>query len=76
MAVEIKMPEKGLIDQNRFIAELQGSGVAGVAISPIDPSRQSVMLNELAGNTLLVPTTRTHHTQARCATSVCTITCG
>ncbi len=65
--VEVKMPEKGLVDQNRFIKELQSSNVAGVAISPIDPNRQSVMLNELAGKMLLV----THDSDAPYTSRLC-----
>ncbi len=66
-SVQVMMPQKGLVDQNRFIKELLGSDVAGVAISPIDPSRQSALLNELAGDTLLV----THDSDAPYAKRLC-----
>lgn len=67
--VEIMMPSDGLADQNKFIHELLERDVDGVAISPIDPSKQSALLNQLAKKSLLV----THDSDAPFADRLCYI---
>jgi ribose transport system substrate-binding protein len=67
--VEVMMPREGLADQNRFIRELLERDVDGVAISPVDPNKQSALLNQLAKKTLLV----THDSDAPYADRLCYI---
>ncbi len=68
--VRVIMPKEGLDDQNKFIRELlEQDDVDGVAISPIDPSRQSVLLKRIAEKTYLV----THDSDAPYSERLCYI---
>src|SRR6185436_17542187 len=47
--LEFKIPSDGTAaEQRRIIDDLLAKGVSGIAISPVDPSNQTQMLNELA----------------------------
>ncbi len=67
--VEIMMPKDGLTDQNKFIHDLLEREVSGVAISPVDPSKQATLLNQVAKQTLLL----THDSDAPYTDRMCYI---
>src|SRR6476660_6324229 len=47
--VEFKIPSDGTAaEQRRIIDDLLAKGVAGIAISPVDPTNQTPMINEIA----------------------------
>src|SRR5258708_37204318 len=47
--VEFKIPSDGTAaEQRRIIDDLMAKGVSGIAISPVDPSNQTQMINDLA----------------------------
>lgn len=48
------MPVEGISDQKRIIEDLLTRGIDGIAISPIDPSNQSDILNQAAKRTKLI----------------------
>jgi len=48
------MPVEGISDQKRVIEDLLTRGIDGIAISPIDPSNQSDILNQAAKRTKLI----------------------
>ena len=53
--VEFKIPSDGTAaEQRRIIDDLLAKGVAGIAISPVDPSNQTPMINEVAKKVLVV----------------------
>jgi ribose transport system substrate-binding protein len=53
--VEFKIPSDGTAaEQRRIIDDLMAKGVSGIAISPVDPSNQTQMLNELAKKILVI----------------------
>lgn len=52
--VLVKMPAEGVGDQKRILEDLLTQGVDGVAVSPIDPTGQRDILNEVAANTISI----------------------
>ena len=53
--VEFKIPSDGTAaEQRRIIDDLLAKGIAGIAISPVDPSNQTPMINEIAKQVLVV----------------------
>ena len=53
--VDFRIPGDGTAaTQQRDVDDLLSKGVNGIAISPIDPSNQTAMLNNIASQTLLV----------------------
>ena len=53
--VEFKIPSDGTAaEQRRIIDDLMAKGVSGIAISPVDPSNQTQMINDLAKQILVV----------------------
>ena len=53
--LEFKIPGDGsAATQRRILDDLLASGVDGIAISPIDPANQTLFLNEVAKQTLLI----------------------
>jgi ribose transport system substrate-binding protein len=53
--VEFRIPADGTAaEQQRLIDDLLAKGIAGIAISPVDPKNQSSMLNRAASQTLVV----------------------
>lgn len=53
--VEFKIPSDGTAaEQRRIIDDLMARGVSGIAISPVDPSNQTQMINELAKRILVI----------------------
>lgn len=51
---EVLMPPKGVVDQKRMMEALLAKGIDGVAVSPIDADNQTLFLNEVAANTILI----------------------
>ncbi len=51
---QVFMPVEGISDQKRIIEDLLTRGIDGIAISPIDPSNQSDILNQAAKRTKLI----------------------
>jgi ribose transport system substrate-binding protein len=53
--VEFKIPSDGTAaEQRRIIDDLMAKGVSGIAISPVDPSNQTQMINDLAKQILVI----------------------
>lgn len=53
--VEFKIPSDGTAaEQRRIIDDLMAKGVSGIAISPVDPSNQTQMINDLAKQVLVI----------------------
>jgi ribose transport system substrate-binding protein len=53
--VEFRIPSDGTAaEQRRIIDDLMAKGVAGIAISPVDPSNQTQMINNLAKQILVI----------------------
>jgi ribose transport system substrate-binding protein len=52
--VSVHMPAEGIADQKRIVEDLLVRGVDGVAISLIDPSNQTTLVNEIASQTKLI----------------------
>lgn len=50
----VLMPAGGITNQKQMVEDLMTRGVDGIAISPIDPSNQTGLLNEAAKRTLLI----------------------
>jgi ribose transport system substrate-binding protein len=67
--VEVLMPAEGITDQKRMIEDLITKGVDGIAVSPIDPTNQTEMLNRAAKYTTLI----THDSDAPESNRVCYI---
>jgi ribose transport system substrate-binding protein len=51
---ETLMPVEGISDQKRMIEDLLTRGVDGIAVSPIDPSNQTELLNKAAKRAKLI----------------------
>ena len=55
MEVEFKIPPDGTAaEQRRIVDDLMAKGVSGIAISPVDPTNQTQMINEIAKQVLVV----------------------
>lgn len=53
--VEFKIPSDGTAaEQRRIIDDLMAKGVSAIAISPVDPSNQTQMINDLAKKILVI----------------------
>lgn len=53
--LEFKIPSDGTAaEQRRIIDDLLAKGVSGIAISPVDPSNQTQMINDLARRLLVI----------------------
>ncbi len=65
--LQVKMPPEGAADQQRMVEELLTLGVAGVAISPIDPDHQTDMLKAIAERSKLI----THDSDAPKSDRLC-----
>jgi ribose transport system substrate-binding protein len=53
--VEFKIPSDGTAaEQRRIIDDLLAKGVSGIAISPVDPTNQTQMINDLAKRLLVI----------------------
>ena len=53
--VEFKIPSDGTAaEQRRIIDDLVAKGVSGIAISPVDPTNQTKMINDLAKRLLVI----------------------
>lgn len=69
VAVSVHMPAEGIADQKRIVQDLLTVGVDGIAISPIDPTNQSGLINEAARSSLVV----THDSDAPGTSRLCYI---
>jgi ribose transport system substrate-binding protein len=55
ISVEFKIPEDGTAaTQTRILDDLLAKGIDGVAISPVDPANETLKLNEVAKQAMLV----------------------
>jgi ribose transport system substrate-binding protein len=55
VTVEFKIPADGTAaEQKRIVDDLMAKGVDGIAISPVDPTNQTQMINEMAKQVLVV----------------------
>ena len=52
--VTVHMPAEGLADQKRMLEDLLAQGIDGIAVSPIDPTNQVEVLDQVARRTLLI----------------------
>jgi ribose transport system substrate-binding protein len=53
--VEFKIPPDGTAaEQRRIVDDLLAKGVSGIAISPVDPTNQTQMINDIAKQVLVV----------------------
>lgn len=53
--VEFKIPSDGTAaEQRRIVDDLMAKGVSAIAISPVDPSNQTQMINDLAKRILVI----------------------
>lgn len=52
--VSVHMPAEGIADQKRIVEDLIVRGVSGMAISPIDPSNQTSLINEATAHTKVI----------------------
>jgi ribose transport system substrate-binding protein len=53
--VEFKIPSEGTAaEQKRIVDDLLARGVAGIAMSPVDPQNQTQMINDVAKQVLVV----------------------
>jgi ribose transport system substrate-binding protein len=52
--VSVHMPAEGIADQKRIVEDLIVRGVSGMAISPIDPSNQTSLINEAIAHTKVI----------------------
>lgn len=53
--VEFKIPPDGsAAEQRRIVDDLMAKGISGIAISPVDPTNQTQMINEIAKQVLVV----------------------
>src|SRR5687768_2326187 len=48
------LPAETVEEQQRLVLEAAGRGVAGIAISPLDPARQAGLINQAAARTKVV----------------------
>ena len=51
--VEFRLGDGTAAEQKRIVDDLLAKGVAGLAISPVDPANQTAMLNEAAGKAVV-----------------------
>lgn len=66
--VLVRKPPNGTADeQKRILQDLLVVGVAGIAVSPVDPQNQTAFLDEIAGRTLLI----THDSDAPASRRLC-----
>ncbi len=55
LEVEFRTPSDGTAaEQKRILDDLLAQGVAGIAISPVDPANQTQIINEAAKHTLII----------------------
>ena len=54
LTCEILMPDSEIVDQKRIIESLVAKEIDGIAVSPIDPQKQTPVLNEVAASTILI----------------------
>lgn len=55
VSVEFKIPADGTAaEQKRILADLLANGVAGIAISPVDPANQVQLINDTAKQALVI----------------------
>jgi ribose transport system substrate-binding protein len=55
LEVEFRIPSDGTAaEQKRILDDLAARGVAGIAISPVDPANQTQLLNDLAKQTVVL----------------------
>ena len=52
--LEFRLPDGTAAEQKRIMDDLLTKGVAGIAISPVDPANQTLTFNEVAKRTLLI----------------------
>jgi ribose transport system substrate-binding protein len=52
--VSVLMPSSGVVDQKQMIEDMVIRGIAGIAVSPIDPDNQLEVLNKAAASTKLI----------------------
>ena len=52
--VDFRIPDGTAADQQRIIDDLLAKGVAGIAISPVDPANQTAMLDRAAAQAIVV----------------------
>lgn len=70
VSVDFKIPgDASAAEQKRIFEDLLARGVAGIAISPINPEHATKMLNDAAKNTLII----THDSDAPQSDRVCYI---
>ncbi|MEZ6052086.1 MAG: substrate-binding domain-containing protein [Planctomycetaceae bacterium] len=66
--VEVRMPPTGAVaEQRRILEELLSLGVAGIAVSPIDPENEADILNTCGEQTNLI----THDSDAPTTNRIC-----
>ncbi len=66
--IEFKIPSDGTAAmQRRIVDDLLAKGIDGIAISPVDPSNQTLMINDAAKQTLMV----THDSDAPASNRAC-----
>jgi ribose transport system substrate-binding protein len=55
ITVDFEIPATGTsADQDRILLDLAGRGIDGIAVSPVDPSNQTKILNEIADRAFLL----------------------
>lgn len=67
VTLEFKLPDGTAGNQKRIMDDLVTKGVAGIAVSPVDPANQTLDLNEVARQVLLV----THDSDAPTSHRAC-----
>jgi ribose transport system substrate-binding protein len=67
ITVEFRLGDGTAAEQKRIVDDLLAKGVAGIAISPVDPANQTAMLDEAASKTLLF----THDSDAPSSKRTC-----
>lgn len=67
VTLEFKLPDGTAGNQKRIMDDLVTKGVAGIAVSPVDPANQTLDLNEVARQVLLV----THDSDAPTSNRAC-----
>jgi ribose transport system substrate-binding protein len=70
VTLDFRIPSSGgSAEQQQLLDDLLARGVDGIAVSPIDPTNQTDMLNRVAAQTLLI----THDSDAPASNRVCYI---
>jgi ribose transport system substrate-binding protein len=54
VTVEFRLGDGTAAEQKRIVDDLLAKGVEGIAISPVDPANQTAMLNDAAGQAVVV----------------------